>query len=719
MHSFDVFDTCLVRVFVEPEHLLFPLAENMLSEARVGQARGRVEVSELVKGRIAAQRRAVLAADGEDASLADIYRHFGELPGWGISADRMLQAEIALELASVRPVAETRRRIESVRRSQGRVLFISDSHLPPDVIRRMLTDAGISQPDDALYVSATEGSTKRSGNLFRLVLAREDLAPGDLKHYGHDPVSDHMVPARLGIDAELSTQASLNRYEKAAMAEDHPLPWVKSQMAGTRRAVRLGLTDEGDTWLPKVVPIVAGAVGPLFVGFVAWVIEQARRDGVKRLYFVARDGQVLHRIARELAGGAEDLELLYLYGSRQAWYLPSVQEATRPELEFLLQGSQSMAPEDNLRKLHITPDMISKALKRHGFPPSTWDRQLDAQEAERFWEVLTDPNVTRLVEDNARRAREVTLKYLSQEGLLDDDKWALVDIGWNLTGQRALKKILGTAGQHHMLGYYLGIAHHRTRPDEHGRAVGLIVEELDYGIRFPGRTSIFDNKGLLDQVFTLADHGRTLGYMLDRDKAAPVLEEEPYDPREDALRMTIQETAAALAGEAVAVGLVPDRVTELAESGRLAMDIFMAKPRRSEVSAIAWAPVSYDPNDVHVRTVPLARRLTVGTLWQIAWRVTRRLTGGARVTRDPYEAFAKDLSWGFSWLEGSAALSGPPTKLAVKVFKAANRLLNARNQIVAVAVTGLAKWRVDPARLLRRRARTSQGDHPDSAPTLD
>ncbi|NNL13964.1 MAG: hypothetical protein HKO82_09795, partial [Acidimicrobiia bacterium] len=268
-----------------------------------------------------------------------------------------------------------------------------------------------------------------------------------------------------------------------------------------------------------------------------------------------------------------------------------------------------------------------------------------------------------------------------------------------------------------MLGYYLGIARQRTRPDEHGRAEGLIVEELDYGLRFPGRTSIFDNKGLLDQVFTLADHGRTLGYTLDGDKAAPILEEGPYDPREDALRVTIQETAAALAREAVVTGLVPYRVTELVESGRLAMDTFMAKPLRSEVRAIAWAPVSYDPNEVHVRTVPLARRLTVGTLWQIALRVTRRLTRGARVTRDPYEAFAKDLSWGFSWLEGSAALSGPATKFAVKVFKTANRLLVARDRLAVAAVDRLVKSPLDPTRLRRFSTRTCRGDEPNPPPT--
>ena len=32
--------------------------------------------------------------------------------------------------------------------------------------------------------------------------------------------------------------------------------------------------------------------GPLFTGFVRWVLDDAERRGLKRLYFLARDGQL-------------------------------------------------------------------------------------------------------------------------------------------------------------------------------------------------------------------------------------------------------------------------------------------------------------------------------------------------------------------------------------------------------------------------------------------
>ena len=70
----------------------------------------------------------------------------------------------------------------------------------------------------------------------------------------------------------------------------------------------------------------------MLVGFALWVVAQARRRGVRRLYFVARDGEVMLAAARHVIGRlAPDLELRYLYGSRKPWIFG----ATATSDEFL------------------------------------------------------------------------------------------------------------------------------------------------------------------------------------------------------------------------------------------------------------------------------------------------------------------------------------------------------------------------------------------------
>src|SRR4051812_47774705 len=62
-------------------------------------------------------------------------------------------------------------------------------------------------------------------------------------------------------------------------------------------------------------------LGPVLVTFVRLLFHQARRDGVRRLAFVARDGELLFQVARILAPADVDsgrLELRYVHLSRRA-----------------------------------------------------------------------------------------------------------------------------------------------------------------------------------------------------------------------------------------------------------------------------------------------------------------------------------------------------------------------------------------------------------------
>jgi len=47
--------------------------------------------------------------------------------------------------------------------------------------------------------------------------------------------------------------------------------------------------------------VAAGVAAPLLAGYVAWLLLDAERRGIRRVYFLARDGQVLLDLARRLA----------------------------------------------------------------------------------------------------------------------------------------------------------------------------------------------------------------------------------------------------------------------------------------------------------------------------------------------------------------------------------------------------------------------------------
>ncbi len=712
IYSFDVFDTCVVRTCAKPSDLFYLLAENLLAES--GRPYGREEVGELALGRIDAEKRTHQKTDKNEITLCDIYAELGDLSAWGFSAQVMQDAEVRLELSLMRPIVPIRQRVEALRAAGERVIFISDMYLPGSVVRDLLVGCGFEVPEGTLYVSSDLNATKRAGSLFKHVLEQEKISARELKHCGDSVEGDVVGARRAGISAELVTVTQLNRFEKAMLGVPSTTPWATSQLAGIARATRLGFAESGEDahTAQGAVEIASSVVALLLTGFVLWTLRDAQARGLKRLYFVARDGQVLHKVALALKTGVDAPEVRYLYGSRQAWYVPSAFAVNRDELEFVLMTGQSSAPRHNLKRVNLTPEALAAPLARHGFPPETWETQLGDEAVERFWAFTKDPEVAPLILAEAERARALSLAYFKQEGLFEDDRWALVDVGWTLRTQGSLRKVLASAGQPHTLGYYLGVSKTRFSSRAYGQGRAYLLEEAEQGSLAAVRT-LFENKGLIDQVFTMADHGSTRGYAQEGGRVEPVLSALPPHPEREAFLATVQASVVRYAEE---LAKSPARACEpeLRACARLVTGMLISEPTRAEAQALAWAPISDDPNEL--RAAPLAKPLLPGDLFGIARDVmvrVRRLRASAAATAGNAQdnktvptLFYKDLSWGFSWLEGSVAMSGPVAKLALRAFRT---LQHVNREKKALAAAPVAAWQRVSGRLasglgqLRRR----------------
>ncbi len=89
----------------------------------------------------------------------------------------------------------------------------------------------------------------------------------------------------------------------------------------------------------KEAKIGATLGGPILFPYVFWVIREAREQNMKNLYFVARDGYILKKIADIIiAENNYEIETHYIYGSRKAWRIAS-QESDELEIKTLLDWS--------------------------------------------------------------------------------------------------------------------------------------------------------------------------------------------------------------------------------------------------------------------------------------------------------------------------------------------------------------------------------------------
>jgi FMN phosphatase YigB (HAD superfamily) len=517
IRSFDVFDTVLTRTFAAPSDLFVALGEE-------AQRRGLLKVApqEFALRRMAAESAARQESPSHEPELADIYALLArDLQLSPPESERVAELELQTEEAALRPVPGMCERVAEARRAVGRVLFLSDMYLPSAFLERVLAKHGVLHPGDQLYVSGCLKASKASGQLYSRLLAELKVSPEQWLHVGDNPKADEAVPKQFGIATQRITEVALNRYEALARGEEAVALVWRSRLAAAMRLARL----EGGR-LPETPRVIwstgADVVGPLLFGFVYWCLVQARQRGIRRLYFVARDGQVLHRIAGYIcsAWGLE-IQCRYLYGSRQAWRVPALTGVGSQELEWASPSDHDLSVENVCARLGLQPRQIQPLLLEHGFPTSGWREPLSEGRLAGLREMLGQEPVQQLVKQAADRARPRLMSYLKQEGFFEGEPFALVDLGWAGNLQRSLSTSLSLAGYAdaaRLTGLYFGL-----RP-------GTIIPAGQVMLEYSGclarrSTGWMLQSGTMLEAFTSADHGSVSGYESRDGKVFPTLAE--------------------------------------------------------------------------------------------------------------------------------------------------------------------------------------------------
>lgn len=517
VHSFDVFDTLLTRCVFQPSDLFLLLGCRLRALGLVAS------VEEFRQKRIIAEQEARRQTSREEVTFQEINIALARSLGWTRDqAERAMQEELLCERRSLIPVAAMVKQCIQSAATGARVLFISDTYLPEGFIKEQLR-AHISVGGFGLYVSSAIGLTKHSGHLFTHIANREHLAYRDWQHRGDNPYSDVLVPQKLGIVTLPTDYESVTRYE-ATVSRGVPRI-LASTLSGSMRATRLsqclGSMHYQDVW-----NLACDVVGPTFLGFCYWLLSSALRDQVQRLYFVARDGQILLKLAQTIQEAVPEfsgIECRYLYGSRQAWHLPAVSGVDAETLNWIFANTTFLSVDVILDRLGQLEHKISPSVQdaiADCIPVARWGSNLSKLErldSRHLFEQSEE--IHQWITRASEQARTSALGYLIQEGLCDGSTWAMVDIGWNGRLQNSLSRILSLAGcspQQGVWGYYWGLAT-RSPYQPQDRQIAL-TDELPKA----WRSTLFYHAGLYE-AFASADHGSTVGYSRNNSKWMPIL----------------------------------------------------------------------------------------------------------------------------------------------------------------------------------------------------
>lgn len=522
--SLDVFDTALLRGVLHPTEVFLTVGE---------QARDLLPgwtPRQFRRQRVRAERLARRRSPREDVPLDAIY---AELAGLAGRTTAQMEAVKQLEIDAERRACVANPHILALyrqARAQGlAVVFVSDMYLPPAVIRDLLTRNGYESVEH-VFVSSEAGVTKHGGRLFEVVKQALDLDAAAVLHIGDNYASDVEGARQAGIHAEhyakcleLARKLRDPRFKRPRLHNQSPvesaLTAVSLQVLYASRPT--ATTPQQDFWYH----FGAAYVGPVFFGFMTWLLDRFATSDIQRVFFLSRDGYILQRMF-ELIETQQPLGLpfSYLYVSRRSLTFPSITTFDDETIRYLMEarsmlgGTTALTVADYLQRVGLDAMQFEDVLSQEGLTAqSVIINQADLKRLHRVFALLQEP-----ILDQVRQERHLVQGYLEQEGFFAAQKVGIVDIGWNGTMQRALQRISQqTPDPPSITGFYFG-----TYPYAPNRDMAMHGYLVDRGRPVRHMNIVWETDGILELMFG-APHGSVTSYKRGASGVEPCLSDEP------------------------------------------------------------------------------------------------------------------------------------------------------------------------------------------------
>lgn len=502
MYSFDVFETIVTRIVAAPIGV-FTVMQKCLSEdsryfgissyVRENFLQLRVNSEKLARNRI--QQNGV-----EDVTLREIYDYL-KMTGCLNDDDinMLMELEISTEIKCCIGITENINRIKQLIANGEHVVLISDMYLPSEVIRKILLSIDTVFSDIPLYVSCEYRKIKSTTNLFQIVKALEKIKYSDWTHIGNSEKGDYNAPKKLGIDAQQYSYPQMLNIEKNLYNNCYDKVDVQLIIGASRNA-RIENTNS--------VPFGIGTAigGPILVSYVEWILNESISQNINRLYFIARDGYILKEIAdRIISSQNMAIETKYIYGSRKAWRMPSVDINTNidellnwshfgsidnyKDLSEIFQITESELLEfipDNIKKVDHFSTVSKKAIRES---------------------LNTEPFKTFLTDKHSEK-RKLLIKYLQQNIDTVDNRFAFVELAGSGYTQICLANLFSTFYDKPICSFFFKMDSMQTE------------KKCLFFTYFPSRLK----QHILIEVLCHASHGQTIGYEENNNKVLPVIE---------------------------------------------------------------------------------------------------------------------------------------------------------------------------------------------------
>ena len=519
MYSFDIFDTLITRTTAEPQGIFALMKERLEADKHRNKLEDYI-IENFFELRIHSEeliRKSKTCQNVEEISLQDIYRAMAVS---GLLSEEQISylccVEEELEIASGTGISENVERIKALQQHGERVVLVSDMYLPEDVIRKILMKIDDVFADIPIYVSSEYGMRKTTGNLYQKVQEVEQVQYEDWIHIGDNIFQDIEMASRFGIRVEVFPRTELTDFEKGLLkryGDDGGLQLMVGTALNIERAY---LQKKEDSDKKRAYHIGCRYAGPVLYSYAEWIVYQAEKRNLKRLYFIARDGYLIKKqVDAILVRKKLNIETSYIYGSRKAWRMTSLSEE-HYNLYQLIWWSHA----GRIHTLNELASVLRVSLRDlYDYLPGVYAKnkensEITNQELEYIAAKLeSDQEFRNHHLQKLKQERKLTQEYLAREVDVNDDYFAFVDVSGGGLTQGCLRELI---------------------KDRYSRPIHTFFFKTDrVNLVEESRTDVFMpsflENNLIVEMMCRAPHGQTKGYRERDGVIVPELEKTETD----------------------------------------------------------------------------------------------------------------------------------------------------------------------------------------------
>ena len=448
--GFDIFDTLLVRPMIEPE------AIKKIVARRVSGTVGDLYLQFRTPAENIARKEA-----GHDVGIDAIYIQLQTLSGMSSKEIEQLKTEEKnVEYKSVSPrngVIEIYREALNLGKP---VILISDMFLPKNQIAETLNVNGISGWAE-LFVSGEIGLRKDCGELYDLVFSNYRILPHEFLMVGDNERSDIQIPADKGAEfipvlrpTELARatpilEALVERTERYGTLDDSLTFGLVLQKQFS--AITYQNFEPRVPFGTSPFNIGYSVLGPILLSFSNWLLERSRVYNIERLYFLAREGEILKTVYDIWSASVENAaKSNYLVVSRR-----SISVAALSCIDDILKIASTTYFPNTLGNFLLERYGLSLSKERWNkvYYQTGWSKDKivevknhNVEPIRRLLEFISEDIVS-----STYAERSAMQRYLSECEFFNEGSKAVVDVGYGAT----IQDYLNYLDQNPVHGFYL------------------------------------------------------------------------------------------------------------------------------------------------------------------------------------------------------------------------------------------------------------------------